>query len=253
MVMRRIARELARPFRQLHRVAAGQKRGHRRVAPQDNPAKPQPLDPQVVRDTFFTELIRKTNDFGRITWLGQPIWQSVLDLWTIQETIAEIQPELLIETGTNRGGSSLFFAHLMDLMGHGKIITIDVEKLHSLSHPRITYLLGSSTAPEIVSRVRQRVSAATGPVLGILDSDHSRQHVAAELEAYTPFVTEGSYCLVQDGVIDVLPMMTGARPGPLPSIDDFAARHTEFEIDHARSERFLISHHPRGWLRRKAA
>jgi len=87
----------------------------------------------------------------------------------------------------------------------------------------------------------------------ILDSDHSQAHVAAELEVYAPLVTLGSFCLVQDGVIDVLPMMLGARPGPLPSIDNFAVRHPEFEIDHERGERFLISHHPRGWLRRKAA
>jgi len=196
-------------------------------------------------------LIHKTNNFGRINWLGHPIWQNILDLWTIQETITEVRPDLLIETGTNRGGSSLFFAHLMDLMGHGSIVTIDVKKLHDLSHPRITYLLGSSTAPDIVEQVRLRVAASRGPVLIILDSDHSQKHVAAELETYATFVTPGSYYLVQDGVIDTLPMMHGDRPGPLPAIDDFAARHAEFEIDHERCERFIISQHPRGWLRRR--
>ena len=238
MVMQKIARELMRPLGQLQRAAK---------------RKRQSLDRQLVSNAFFTDLIRKTKDFSRITWLGYPIWQSVLDLWTIQETIAEVRPDLLIESGTNRGGSSLFFAHLMDLMDHGSIVTIDIDKLHELSHPRITYLLGSSTGSEIIENVRQRVNDSPGPVMVILDSDHSQSHVASELEVYAPLVTQGSYCLVQDGIIDVLPIMENARPGPLHSIDDFVARHPEFEIDHERCERFLITHHRRGWLRRKAA
>src|SRR5438132_10433130 len=69
----------------------------------------------TIRSRFFRDLVRKTKNFGSVTWLGQPIWQNVLDLWTIQETIAEVRPRLLIETGTNRGGSSLFYANLFDL------------------------------------------------------------------------------------------------------------------------------------------
>lgn len=251
MVLKIIAREIMRPFKR-RADAARRKRlaGGQRQAPAAAAVKSTPPAPPVA-EAFFTDLIRQTNNFGRITWLGNPIWQNVLDLWTIQETIAEVRPELLIECGTNRGGSSLFFAHLMDLLGGGSIVTIDVEKLHDLSHPRITYLLGSSTAPDILAQVRARARAATGPVLVILDSDHSQSHVAAELVHYAPLVTRGSFCLVQDGVIDTLPMMTGARPGPLPAIDEFVAAHPEFEIDHQRCERFLISHHPRGWLRRK--
>ncbi|HZN36321.1 MAG TPA: CmcI family methyltransferase [Pirellulaceae bacterium] len=244
MVLQKIAREIMRPFRRRPVVARRQQPVVMEQAAPSQPAAP-------AAEAFFADLVRKTDNFGRITWLGQPIWQNVLDLWTIQETIAEIRPELLIECGTNRGGSSLFFAHLMDLLGQGLIITIDVEKMHKLSHPRITYLLGSSTAPEIVAEVQARASGTRGPVLVILDSDHSEAHVAAELAVYAPLVTRGSYCLVQDGVIDTLPMMAGARPGPLPAIDQFVAAHPEFEIDHERCERFIVSHHPRGWLRRK--
>src|SRR5579863_8692153 len=151
---------------------------------------------------FFASLIRKTHNFDSVTWLGNPIWQNILDLWTIQETIAEIKPELLIECGTNRGGSSLFYANLFDLMNKGSVITIDVEKLHNLSHPRVTYLLGSSTAEPIVKTVQQRAAQCKGPILVILDSDHSQKHVEEELRCYSPLVTPGSYCLVQDGVID---------------------------------------------------
>lgn len=205
----------------------------------------------TVRSLFFRELVLQTDNFGRINWLGHPIWQNVLDLWTIQETIAEVRPALLIECGTNRGGSSLFFAHLFDLMGQGQVVTVDVERLHDLSHPRVTYLIGSSTSVEVVEVVRKKAASCSGPVMVILDSDHSTDHVRRELECYAPLVSPGSYCLVQDGVIDTLETFRPNRPGPLPAIEDFLKSHAEFELDSERCERFLITHHPKGWLRRK--
>lgn len=205
----------------------------------------------TIRSLFFRELISKTNNFGSIAWLGHPIWQNVLDLWTIQETIAEVRPGLLIECGTHRGGSSLFFAHLFDLMGDGEVVTVDVTRLHNLSHPRVTYLIGDSTSEEVLAEVQVKAAGCTGPVMVILDSDHSQNHVRRELESYTPLVTPGSYCLVQDGVIDTLSIFRTGRPGPLPAIEDFLRSTDAFELDADRSERFLITHHPKGWLRRK--
>jgi cephalosporin hydroxylase len=205
----------------------------------------------MVRKLFLRDIIFRTNNFGLVTWLGHPIWQNILDLWIIQETIAEVKPALLIECGTNRGGSSMFFAQLFDLMGQGEVITIDVEKLHNLSHPRVTYMLGSSTSLEIVQKVRQRAEAVNGPVMVILDSDHSEKHVRKELACYAPMVTPGSYCLVQDGVIDLVPEFRSGRPGPLPAIEDFLRTNNQFEMDEERCSRFLISHHPKGWLQRK--
>jgi cephalosporin hydroxylase len=89
-------------------------------------------------------------------------------------------------------------------------------------------------------------------VLVTLDSDHRQEHVRHELECYAPLVTAGSYLLVQDGVIDTLPMLAGGRPGPLGAIEDFLRTHAEFELDEERGRKFLISHHPKGWLRRKS-
>ena len=200
---------------------------------------------------FFGDLVRATGNFGSVKWLGNPIWQNIFDLWLIQETISEIKPELLIETGTNQGGSSLFFASLFDLLGKGNVVTIDVEKAHNLSHPRITYLTGSSVAQPILDVVRERVSTCPGPIMVILDSDHSQEHVGKELECYAPFVTPGSYCLVQDGVIDTLSVFREDRPGPLPAIHSFLESHGDFEVDEERSKRFLITHHPAGWLKRR--
>jgi cephalosporin hydroxylase len=204
----------------------------------------------VTARTFHRDLIAKTGNFAGTTWLGRPIWQNVLDLWTIQETIAEIRPALLIETGTNRGGSALFYAHLMDLLGVGRIVTIDIVELHDLDHPRVEFLLGSSTDPAIVAQVRELAAEADGPVMVILDGDHSRDHVAQELELYGPLVTPGSLLLSQDGIIDELSIFSDSRPGPKPANEAFLDRHPEFAHDRERNERFLISHHPVGWLRR---
>ena len=203
-----------------------------------------------VARLFHNDLIYKTVNFGNTSWVGVPIWQNVLDLWTIQETISELKPSLLIETGTNRGGSALFYAHLMDLLDHGRVVTIDIERLHQLDHPRIEFLHGSSTDPAIVERVRTAAAEADGPVMVILDGNHDRDHVAEELELYAPLVTPGSLLLSQDGIIDELGMFADSRPGPLGANRDFLARHPEFVHDRDRNERFLLTHHPLGWMRR---
>ena len=206
---------------------------------------------RAVEKLFFHQLVTKTNNFGKSNWLGKPIWQNTFDLWIAQETIYEVKPSLIIECGTNRGGSAYFYAQLFDLMNtDGKVVSVDIEKLHDLSHPRVTYLVGSSASEEIASQIRKMAAAANGPVLVILDSDHSEEHVAKELELYAPLTTVGSYCLVQDGIIDELFMFRKGRPGPLPALEKYLAHHPEFEIDHERCERFLITHHPKGWLKR---
>jgi cephalosporin hydroxylase len=203
-----------------------------------------------VNRLFFTDIVELTGNFENVTWLGKPVWQNVLDLWIIQETIFELRPALLVETGTNRGGSSWFYAQLFDLLDQGKVVTSDIEKMHDLSHPRVEYLIGSSTAPEVMERVRVATEAADGPVMVILDSDHSERHVADELALYAPLVTPESYLLVQDGSTDTLPVFRSGRPGPLPAIRRFVRAHPEFQIDRERCDRFPITHHPDGWLRR---
>jgi cephalosporin hydroxylase len=102
---------------------------------------------RVVARVFHLDLVYRTGTFASVSWLRAPVWQSVLDLWTIQETISELRPALLVETGTHRGGSALFYAHLMELLGTGRVITIDIEDYpERVDHPRVTFLHGSSTA-----------------------------------------------------------------------------------------------------------
>ena len=209
-------------------------------------------EPKVDHGAFQSALIAHTGNYGNITWLGKPVWQPVLDVWTVQETIFEIKPELLIECGTYRGGSSFFFGDLFELIGKGRVITVDISKQHNLSHPRVSYLIGDCASPEIVQQIRAERDKVTGPVMVVLDSDHSAGHVRKELDAYHGFVTPGSFIHIQDGVIDTSPNFTASRPGPLVAIESFVAEHGEFEVDLERSNRFLITHHPKGWLRRKS-
>jgi len=197
----------------------------------------------------FHDLIARTDNFATMRWLGHPIWQNVLDLWTIQETLAEVRPALLIEGGTHRGGSALFYAHLFDLMGHGRIITIDIERIHDLMHPRIEAITASTLDTVLVERLRREAGRVEGAVMVILDDNHTAGHVRREMEMYGPMVTVDSYLLVQDGIIDTLPGF-GNPPGPFAAILEFLQTHHEFEVDRAKSERFPFTHHPSGWLRR---
>jgi cephalosporin hydroxylase len=210
------------------------------------------LEEQTLHTVFFLDLIARTENFGRLKWMGEHIWQNVLDLWTIQETIQEVKPSLLIECGTNRGGSALFYAHLFDLLGQGQVVTVDLEALHAIRHPRVQFLIGSSVSEPIIQEINRVAAGMRGPIMVILDSHHSESHVRQEMETYAPLVTPGSFIMVQDGVIDVLPIFQHDRPGPLPAIHGFLQHHPEFEVDHARCQRFLLTHHPMGWLRRRS-
>ena len=200
---------------------------------------------------FLADLIRHTDNYADLTWLGKPIWQPPLDLWTFQEMIVELRPSVLLETGTNQGGSAMFYAHLLDSLGHGRVITVDVERMHSFEHERVEFLIGSSVDDKVLTTMRAAAGDADGHVMVVLDSDHSAEHVLQELRAYGPLVTSGSLMLVQDGVADTLPMYEAYRPGPLRAIEAYLAETSEFVVDKRLEQRFLATQHPSGWLRRR--
>ena len=117
-------------------------------------------------------------------WLGVPILKLPSDLWMYHEVVWETRPDLIVETGTARGGSALFFATLLDLMGSsGRVVTVDVVSQEYPRHPRIQFITGSSTSPETVAMVRAQIRPADR-VMVVLDSDHSQVHVRKELELY---------------------------------------------------------------------
>jgi cephalosporin hydroxylase len=182
------------------------------------------------------------------TWLGAQSLKNPLDLWVYQEIMFETKPELVVETGTYRGGSALYLASICELVGSGEVVSIDVEPTRDdyPSHPRLTYLGGrSSTDAAVVEEVRQR--AGGQPILVILDSDHSQAHVEAELAAYAPMVPVGCYVIVEDSNIGRI--RKDLMPGPLQAIETFLASTDEFVVDRER-EKFLITFNPSGYLRR---
>jgi len=190
---------------------------------------------------------------GATRWLGVPLMKSPLDLFVQQDLIVDLKPGLIIETGTWQGGSALFFASVCEQLGRGEIVTVDVNRLaEPPAHQRLTYLTGSSVDPKIVDQVKAMVPADQ-PVLVILDSDHSPEHVAAELEAYAPLVTPGSYLIVEDTNCGGRPVENeqwAPRGGPYVAVEAFLASHQEFVQD-PLCEHYLLTMHPGGWLRRR--
>jgi cephalosporin hydroxylase len=193
---------------------------------------------------YYTSRERTWN---RTTWLGTTILKCPLDLWIYQELLVRVRPDLIIETGTWDGGGAYYLATICDLVDNGRVITIDIESHPDRpQHPRITYLEGSSTAPAMLQRV---TAEANGTVMVILDSDHTRDHVAAELAAYHSLVTPGSYLIVEDTNINGHPAAPGWGPGPMEALDEFLPSHPEFRVD-ADCEKFFMTFNPRGYLQR---
>lgn len=194
------------------------------------------------------DVLYESDAWTEATWLGAQALKNPLDLWIYQEIVFETRPQLIVETGTYRGGSALYLASLCDLMDSGEVLSIDIQPVREdyPSHPRVTYLGGrSSTDPEVVDEVRER--AGGRPILVILDSDHSQKHVEAELAVYAPLVPVGSYVIVEDSNIGQI--RKDLMPGPLEAVETFLAQADEFVIDRER-EKFLITFNPSGYLRR---
>ena len=202
------------------------------------------------------------------TWLGRPIIQLPEDLVRIQELVYHLRPQIIIETGVAHGGSLVFYAGLLKLMGEGRVIGVDVEirthnrsaiEAHALA-PLITLIEGSSTAPEIVEQVRASVAPGKR-VLVILDSNHSKDHVLAELEAYAPLVSVGSYAIATDGIKELVAGGPRTEPDwasnhPKAAAEAFVARNPEFVIEEPRfqfNEGAIdrwIGHWPGGFVKR---
>jgi cephalosporin hydroxylase len=204
---------------------------------------------EKVSEDFHKLFYNKNQTWGNAHWLGTQVDKNPLDLWIFQEIIYEIKPDVIVEAGTWKGGSALYMADLMDSIGHGKVITIDIEKQPDLPvHPRIQYLLGSSTAPDIVDKVKSGI----GPqdkVMVVLDSDHRSPHVLKELLIYSKIVTKGSYLIVEDTNVNGHPVWPDFGPGPMEALKEYLKDHSDLESDKSR-EKFFVTFNPSGYLRK---
>jgi len=215
---------------------------------------------------------KETNRNGytyNFSWLGRPIIQYPQDIVAMQEIIWSTQPDLIVETGIAHGGSLIFSASMLELNAacggkkDARVLGIDIDiRPHNReaieAHPlarRIDMIQGSSISDDVTVRVKE---AARGKesVLVILDSNHTHEHVLAELEAYAPLVTVGSYCLVYDTLIEDMPAELfpdrpwGPGNNPKTAVWEYLKSHSEFEIDESIPHKLLITVGPDGYLKR---
>ena len=201
---------------------------------------------------FVHQGYRYANADLQQTWRGHKLLKNPLDCWVYQEIIAATKPDVLLELGVMFGGSAVFFADVMQLIDHGEVLAVDIslDKAKGVSHPRITFLEGSSVAPEMVADIHRRCAGKR--VMVFCDSDHAAPHVLGELEAYQDLVGDGMYIIVEDSLADVMDWMPVPLEGPLPAIHEFLAKHPEFHTDLRLGEKYLLTQSPYGFLRRGA-
>lgn len=202
------------------------------------------------------------------SWLGRPVIQLPEDLVRVQEVIAEVRPDVVVETGVAHGGSLVFYASVLRALGKGRVVGVDIEirpanRAAIEGHPlgsSITLIQGSSIDPAVVEQVRALIGPADR-VLVLLDSNHSKAHVATELEMYAPLVTVGSYIVATDGIMEDLHDTPRGKPSwrednPSAAAREFVARRPDFVLEQPRwsfnesALRQNVTHWPGAWLRR---
>jgi len=196
-------------------------------------------------------------------WMGRPIIQYPQDIVIMQELIWDIKPDLIIETGIAHGGSLIFYASILELLGKGEVLGIDIDirdhnKKEILAHPmakRIKMIQGSAIDPAIVKQVREHANGKK-TVMVLFDSNHTHDHVLEELKAYADLTTVGSYCVVFDTVVEDLPKgVYNDRPwdvgsNPKTAVFEFLKTNNDFVIDKSIDNKILISVAPDGYLKR---
>ncbi len=198
------------------------------------------------------------------SWMGRPIIQYPQDMIAMQELIWDIKPDLIIETGIAHGGSLIYYASLLELIGEGEVLGIDIDirahnKAEIEKHPmfkRIKMIEGSAIEQETIDKVAEYTKGKKR-ILVCLDSNHTHEHVLAELEMYSPFVTKDSYLVVFDTIVEDLPegYFSQSRPwgignNPKTAVNEFLEKNKDFSIDESVDNKVLISVAPSGYLKR---
>ncbi|MBC7889815.1 MAG: cephalosporin hydroxylase family protein [Ferruginibacter sp.] len=215
-------------------------------------------------ETFNIESNKAKYSYN-FSWMGRPIIQYPQDMIAMQEIIWNVQPDLVIETGIAHGGSLIYYASILELIGKGEVLGIDIDirehnktaiEQHAM-YKRIKMIQGSSIDPAIVTRVKEHTGGKES-ILVVLDSNHTHEHVLAELQMYAPFVSLNSYMVVYDTIVEKLPenyLPGHVRPwgigdNPLTAVKEFMKANEQFEVDKSINNKLLISVAPDGYLKR---
>ena len=222
----------------------------------------QDRDVQALSRIWLREITPHKYAYN-FSWMGRPIIQFPQDMMAMQEIVWAVKPDLIIETGIAHGGSILFYASLLELMGHGEVLGIDIDiREHNrqaiLQHPmskRVRMIEGSSVDAAVVAQV-QAIAQGKRAIV-VLDSNHTHEHVLAEMHAYAPLVCEGGYCIVMDTLVEDMPQrfFTDDRPwrvgdNPKTAVAEYLQSDDRFEVDVDLEAKLLITVAPGGYLRR---
>jgi len=201
---------------------------------------------------LYTEKNKQTLD--NTYWMGVRSMKCPLDLWIYQELLYKNQPDVIIETGTNEGGTSLFLANICDILNHGEIISIDIASTQNQrSHNRIHYLQGDTTSDQTIQKIKKLLDKInenpTRKIMVILDDAHDEKHVIEEMEIYGKLVTIGQYLIVEDTSMGGHPVYPELGAGPLEAVQKYFQTHNDFEPD-LSCEKFLLTLNPNGYLKK---
>ncbi|CAN5253714.1 rhamnosyl O-methyltransferase [soil metagenome] len=206
-------------------------------------------EPEEYAKWYFNNLVWQDT-----TWMGIETYKSPSDMWNYQEILCAVKPSLIIEFGTAFGGSALFWTSVMRQIGEPfRVLSVDIS--HALLRPEarqdpdVEFVESSSTLPTIATRIQQLREEYPGKVFAILDSDHSMEHVLAEMKLLRPLLSEGDYLIVEDSLLNGHPVAPEWGPGPYEAIQEY---ETEFPNDYmhdtAREDKFGWSFAPYGFL-----
>jgi cephalosporin hydroxylase len=204
---------------------------------------------------YYDEGVASGATWKNTYWLGTPVRKCPLDLWVYQEILVAVRPDIIVETGTGRGGSAHYMACICDILQNGQIVTIDVtDRSDRPAHDRVTYLRGSSTAPDIRAEVERivRRHPDSPTVMVVLDAAHDAEHVIEELRIYHQLVSPGSYLIVEDTNVNGHPVEPGFGAGPTEAIETFMSENDLFYVD-TEMEKFHLTFNPGGFLKRRGA
>jgi cephalosporin hydroxylase len=195
-----------------------------------------------------------TSVWKKTTWLGIDCWKSASDMWNYQEILFDLKPSLLIEFGTYHGGSALFFASVMRQIGDPfKVLSVDINQGRidpaARCDPDILFVESRSTVPAVAEHIRRLKSEFPGKVFAILDSDHSMNHVLAEMKLLRPLLSAGDYLIVEDSMLNGHPILPGWGPGPYEAIEAYEHEFpNDYTHDVARDSKFGWTFAPNGYL-----
>jgi cephalosporin hydroxylase len=216
---------------------------------------------QELTNQWFVESCKYKYSYN-FSWMGRPIIQFPQDIMAMQEIIWQVKPDLIVETGIAHGGSLIFYASMLELIGEGQVLGIDVDirqhnRVEIEQHPmfkRITMIEGSSIDEEIAKQVYD-LAKGKSRILLVLDSNHTHDHVLKELELYSPLVTKDSYLVVFDTVVEDMPedffpdRPWGKGNNPKTAVWEFLKTNKRFKVDKDIEAKLLITVAPDGYLK----